>query len=111
MTLEAKWLSEHAIAFNIFSRKDLWTSNINLVSSLQKKDFPKFAPGLEEWLNTNVGTGGYFSDSPGSHNMSWSAFHEYDSMWFNNQKRIILLKSYIVFTDAEKAMLFKLTWL
>lgn len=59
----------------------------------------------------NVGYGDYWTYNPVAHGMKWSLEHSADVNWSMGRKYYEIYSSILSFAEADRAMLFKLTWL
>lgn len=80
-----------------------------LIYSWKKR--PKLRQDLHEWMMTCVGPGGYWTADPEQHGWLWGLEHHANVNWKEGAKNYQIYSSILTFADADRAMLFKLTWI
>ena len=95
---------------DITGRSDLMVLNDgNRIYSWKKR--PKLRQEIHEWMMVSVGPGGYWTGDPEQHGWAWGLEHHGNVKWHGGNKTYDLYASILSFADADRAMLFKLTWI
>ena len=81
----------------------------NKILSWKKR--PVLRPAIHDWMMTSVGPGGYWTADPEQHGWTWGLQHHANVRWQGGNKMHEIYASILSFADADRAMLFKLTWI
>lgn len=93
---------------DITNRRDLMIIPQGKLYTWKKR--PKLQPLVHEWMEESIGQGIYWTADPTTHGVAWGLEHHANVDWKSGSKTYDIYASILSFADADRAMLFKLTW-